>query len=177
MVDPFLSPRSRLNRRRGWTKYKNSAMAFGPKQGHISSMIARIGFLLIGRLVLLIDNDCSNIVQGSKDSRTCSYNDLCLTRPNLTPLVKFFTIWQAWMHDCYQVTKTGDETIGHLWRQRNFWNQDNGSFSHSQGSLNKMQVNLSLTWPRHSFQQERLPTMTNLTCHYFNSMCLLSIKL
>ena len=67
-------------------------MTLSPKQGHISSMVARIGFLFISSLMFLIDNDRANIVQGSKDSGTRSYHNLGLARSNLTPLVKFLTV-------------------------------------------------------------------------------------
>ena len=127
-------------------------MTLSPKQGNISSMIARIGLLFISSLMFLIDNDSSDIVQGSKDSRTRSYDNLGLAWPNLSPLVKFLTVWQAWMHDGHQVTKPWNETIGHLGRQGNLWHQDNSRFPHSQGPLYKMQINFGLTWSRHSFQ-------------------------
>ena len=81
------------------------------------------------------------------------------------------------MHNGYQVSKTRDETISHLGCQGNLWNQDNGCFPHGQGSLNKMKIDFRLTRTRHSFQQERFATTTNLTCHDFNSMRLLRIKL
>ena len=152
MVNPFLSSRPCLNRGCCWPKDEHSSMTLSSKQGNISCMIARIGLLFISSLMFLIDNDCPDIVQRSKDSRTRSYHNFCLTRFNLTPLVKFLTVWQAWMHNRHQVPKTWNETISHLGCQGNLWYQDNSRFPHSQGPLDKMQIDLCLTWSRYPFQ-------------------------
>jgi hypothetical protein len=64
---------------------------FGPDHGKIPSVIFQFLFLLVRRVMFLIDNNHSQLSEGREDGGTSPYRNLDVSPPHPSPLVVPFS--------------------------------------------------------------------------------------
>ena len=97
----------------------------GAFDGYISAMIARLSVLLVGRLVLLVDDDEAELSGGGENRGARSDNYAALARGNAEPLAAALTRSEPRMQDTNSRQASG-ETLDGLGGQGDLRNEDDG---------------------------------------------------
>ena len=118
-------------------------------------MIARGGILLlIGCLVLLIDDDEAQTLEGQEDGRAGTENDIVgILRQLLLPYLHPFGIGVAGVVDTQSVAEDTLQALHHLHRQRNFRQQVEHLFLAFQSPLYEVDIYLRLATAGHAVQE------------------------
>ena len=72
---------------RGAGKHDGAALELGPDDGQVAGVVARGFILLVGGLVLLVDDDDAEVLQWGKDGAACADDDVGEALVDLEPLV------------------------------------------------------------------------------------------
>ena len=76
-----------FERRRRRTQHDRSVRHLGPHHGHIAGVISGSLILLVGMIVLFINNDESEVRQRRENCRARTYHNVGLTVPDALPLL------------------------------------------------------------------------------------------
>ena len=108
--------------------------------------------------MLLIDHDQPEIFDWSKYSAAGANNDLGLPVEHFLPFVMTFAGGKVAVKDgdlILYFRKTGFKTIGGLWSQRNFGNENDGASSLIEAVLNCLKVDFSFSTSSDPVEENR----------------------
>src|SRR5699024_12128043 len=84
-------------------------MMLSPVNSNVPCMISRLIFLFICCFMFLINNNDSEVFKWSKNSRSCTNNDLYFFSMNTSPFIIFFPCRQCTMKHRHIRTKSAGE--------------------------------------------------------------------
>ena len=148
-----------LERRRGGPEQNDALLHLRAHDRDVARVIARRFLLLVGGLVLFIDDDQPEIFERSKHSAARADHDPRPTGLNLVPFIVPLAFGQMAVQNRDRVLrfgKTALESLHGLRRERNFRNEHDGGFPARQGRADRLQINFRLSAPGHAMQQNRL---------------------
>jgi hypothetical protein len=111
-------------------------------------------FLLVRRVMFLIDNNHSQLSEGSEDGGTSPYRNLDVSPPHPSPLVVPFSGSETAVEKAQVVSKTILEPGKELRRQRDLGNENKGFLPLSQDLLNGTKVDLCFPTAGHTVQEK-----------------------
>src|SRR5699024_3160610 len=96
------------------SQYYRAMMILSSPNGNVTCMIARRFALLVCVFMLFINNDNTKFMDGRKDRRTGTYNDVCLSPDDFTPLIILFSVRQSAVQNSHLISKSPFESGNHL---------------------------------------------------------------
>ena len=131
-----------LSRRRGGAQHERAAVAPRHLGRDLARMVARTRALLIAGLVLLVDDDETQVAERAKERRTRADDNAGRTAGDHIPLVQALASRKTRMEHGYRLAKARAEAADGLGRQRDLGHQHAGRTAGRQHALNRRKVNL-----------------------------------
>src|SRR5262245_59100594 len=125
-------------------EHAHRALELGPAQGNAARVVARVGVLLVGGILLLVDADEPQPRQRREDRRACPDHYLRLAGSDSLPLVAPLRLGQARVQTCDAVAEAVAEAGERLWGQRDLGNEDDRTEAALEGGGAGPQVDLGL---------------------------------
>jgi hypothetical protein len=108
------------------------------------SMVAGRGILLVGGLVLFVDDDDAKVLHGGEDGGTGADNDVGLAAAETLPFVVALAGGEGAMQDGHAVAETGLEAPDGERGERDLGDQDDGAAPAGEGLGQSLEVDLGL---------------------------------
>ena len=121
--------------------------------GDIPAVIARTLFLLVRGIVLLIDDDEADSIEGREDGRPRANDDVHVTLTNPLPLIMALTRGETAVLNGHVMSERAAECGCGPWRESNLWNQHEHRPPGCAHVLGQSHVHLGLAAARHAVQQ------------------------
>ena len=131
-----------LGRRRGRTQHERAAIAARHLGRDLTCVVARAGTLLVAGLVLLVDDNETQVAERAKERRASAHDNTCGTAGNHVPLVQALTGRKARMEHGDRLAKARAEAADGLGRQRDLGYEHAGRTAGCQHALNRRKVDL-----------------------------------
>src|SRR5579872_954289 len=153
IVPALLGVDARLDR--GRRRGEHDRRAFDPRSHHrhVARVVRRAVFLLVGRFVLLIDNDEAEIAERQEQGGAGAGDDANLAAGDRAPQAAAQTRWRARMPFGWPDAETPGETIEKLRRQGDFRQQDQRLSSRAKRLRQGLEIDLGLAGAGDAFQQ------------------------
>ena len=152
-----LERRPALRPRRGAAVHGDRSFERGALRGDRPRVVARVGLLLVGRVVLLVDADEPEIRHRREDRRARSDHDRGLTRRDSLALVAPLGVGQRRVQDRDPFTEARPKAPDRLRRERDLWHEHDHAAPTFERRLDRLEVDLRLAASRRSPQQEVAP--------------------
>jgi hypothetical protein len=110
----------RLDRRRRGSEHDQRLGALGADDRHVASVVAWDLFLLVGTVVLFVDDDESNPLQGREHRGSRADHDVHVAAADAVPLIVALAVGEAAVLDSDAVAEGVAEERGDRRRQRDF---------------------------------------------------------
>ena len=118
-------------------------------------MIARCAIALLERpLVLLVDDNQPEVIDGGEDAGTRAYDDAIASSFDLVPLIKALSDGETGVLQRDLAGKSGSESLQCLGRHGNFGNHDDCSLSRFDAFFDRSKVYLGLAAAGHAEEKE-----------------------
>ncbi len=127
---------------RGRTQHQLGAAHHGQVHRHFTRGVARGFVLLVGALVLLVDDDDAKVAQRGEQGRAGAHHHLRLATLDEAPLVEALAHRQPRVQHGHLVAEARTEAAHRLRREGNFRNQHAGGLAGGQRGSNRAQVDL-----------------------------------
>src|SRR6201999_2838679 len=95
-----------------------------PVAGDGAGVVGRVALLLVGGVVLLVDDDQAEVADRGEDRRTRADADLRLAAAQALPLVEAFAVGEGAVEDGEAVAEAGAEASDGLRREADLRHQD-----------------------------------------------------
>lgn len=115
-----------LGRRRGRAQHERAAVAARHLGRYLARVVARTGALLVAGLVLLVDNDETQVAERAKERRAGADDHAGRTTGDHIPLVQALAGRKARMEHGDRLAKARAETADGLGRQRDLGHEHAG---------------------------------------------------
>ncbi len=122
-------------------------------------MIADALFILIGGVVLLIDDDQAGVVQRRKNQRARSDHDARLTRQGRGPAGPSLADVLRAMRDAHQRAEARAKRPHHLIGEGDFRHHHDDVATRGERTGGELEINLGLATPSHAMEEETLVTL------------------
>ena len=153
---PLVGPMVGLDRRRRAPEHAHRTCVLRPKQRHVASMVAKALVLLERRVVLLVDDDQSQIRDRRKQRGTCPNRDLHSPPSKRLPGVVALTRGETTVKNGDVVAEAGAEPSDELRCERDLRNEQHRATPRSAHFVDRPEVHLRLARTGHAMQKKRL---------------------
>ena len=150
----FLGAPERLQRRRGAAEDRDGLRLLRADQRQIARMVPEPLLLLVRGLVLLVDDEDSQLRDGRPDGSSRSHHDTRATLPDALPLGDPFRVRETRMKHRDVGAEAAPEPAGELRRQRDLRDQRDRAQSPRPRVRDGLQVHPGLAAAGHAMQQE-----------------------
>ena len=145
-----------LGRRRSRAQYERAAIATRHLGRHLARVVARAGALLVAGLVLLVDDDETQVAKRAKERRAGAHDHACSTTGDHIPLVQTLTGRKTRVEDRDRLAKTRAEAADGLGRQRNLGHEHAGRTAGREHALNRREVDLGFAGTGNAIDQHHI---------------------
>ena len=145
----------RLHRRGRAAHDHHRPALLSANDGNVPRVVARRFFLLVGSVVLFVNDNKAEMLHRGENRRAGSNGNLCFTARQTTPFVETFPAGKAAVQHAEPGRKTGRKALHELVGQRNFRHQDERRFALAEHAGNRAHVNLGLAAAGNAVQQNR----------------------
>ena len=156
VINSALRGPCRLHRRRGRPQHQRGPLAAAEKFRHVPGVIPGRILRLIAALLLLVQNNQSQVPQRRENGGAGAQNHLDLPPPDPLPLVIPLRHTQAAVEHGGPVSEIGEELPHHLRRQRDLRHQHHDISAPGQHLLHQPQIDLGLSAAGDALKQHRL---------------------
>ena len=125
----------------------------GAVGGDVAGVVARVALVLVGAVVLLVDDDQPEPLDRGEDRRARPDGDPRLTGPQPPPLVVALALAQRRVQQRDRVPEARREARHRLRREGDLRHERDHALATRQGGLRRAQVHLGLAGPGHAVQQ------------------------
>ena len=122
----FLRVEVGLERRRGRAQHDDGVRHLGAHHGDVAGVVARRFFLLVGRVVLFVDDDQREIGDRRKDGRARADDHARVAALDAVPLLGALAVGERGVQDGNFVAEDLMQIGGHGGRQADFRDEQNG---------------------------------------------------
>ena len=149
-----LEPRPALRPRRRRAVQRHGALERGPLGRHRAGVVARVGFLLVGRIVLLVHADKSEPRQRREHGRARADDDRRRSLGDALPLVPPLRLRQARMQHRDPLAEPGPEAAERLRRERDLGDEHDRAAPPLERRCARLKVHLRLAAAGRAVEQE-----------------------
>ena len=149
----FLRVEIRLQRRRGRAQHDDGIRHLGAHHGNIAGVIARRFFLLVGGVVLFVDDDEREIGDRRKDRRARAHDHARFAALDAVPLLGALAVGQRGVQDGDFVAEDLMQVGGDGGRQADLGNQQDGGASGFEHGAHARQIDRGLSRAGDAVQQ------------------------
>ena len=143
----------RLERGRGRAEHERAAPLARHAGGDLASVVARGLVLLVGALVLLVDNDEARIGKRGEERRAGADDHAGLALAHEVPLVKALTGTEARVQDRDVVAEAAAEAAHGLRGEADLGHEDEGTAAVRERALDGVEVDLGLSGAGHAVDE------------------------
>ena len=144
-----------LRPRRRAAQQQQRALQRGALGGDLAGVVAGVAFVLVGGVVLLVDDDQPQLLDRREHRRARAHAHARLARPQSPPLLPALSRGQARVQYRHRLSKAPHEAADDLWGECDLRHQHDRAPTASQRARRGAQVHLRLTRPGDSVQQQR----------------------
>ena len=158
-----LEPLPTLGPRRRTPVDRDGSLERSALRGDGAGVVARVGLLLVGRVVLLVDADQAEVRHRREDGGARADDDGCFARDDAFALVAALRVGEARVQDGDPVAEAGLEATQRLGRQRDLRDEHDRALAALERGSARLQVDLGLAAAgRAGEQQVRAGTVDRL---------------
>ena len=156
--------KERLDGRRGRTEHHGRTGAAGHPHGHVARVVARSAVLLVGALMLFVDDDEAHVAQRRKQRRARAHHHTRCSRANEVPLVEALTGAHARVHNGHGVAEAPAKARHCLRRERYLRHEHACRVPCSECCLDGLKIYLGLARAGDAVDEHHLPRLACTRC-------------
>ena len=139
---------------RGRPEDDRGAGQAGQLEGRVARLEPRRSVALVGRLVLLVDDDEADIRQGRQDRQARAHDDVRAARPDPSPLVGPLPVAEAGVDERDPGIQVGPQPVDQRQGQRDLRHQDQDTSPGVEGRGDRLDIDRRLPAAGHAIEQE-----------------------
>ena len=151
-----LAAAKRFDRRRGAAQHERGAMALRHPRRDVARVVARRAFLLVGVLVLFVDDDQAQPLHRAEQRAARAHHDALFALADRLPLIEALRSRHARMHDGDRMPEAPLEARDRLRGERYLRHEDKGSAPLLQTCANGAKIYLGLARSGHAVNEGHL---------------------